>query len=128
MAAKALGDPLIDVMREALDGHADIAARRLFGGAGLYCDGICFALLSRGALYFKVSEGTRGAFEAEGSQPFGYRIKGRAGALTSYYRLPERLIDEPDELRGWALAAIASARAAKAAASTPRTTRRPPQR
>lgn len=117
MGAKAFDDPLIDLVREALDGHAAVDARRLFGGAGLYCDGICFALLSRGALYFKVGDPTRERYESEGSQPFGYAIKGRSGALTSYYRVPERLIDEPDLLKTWALDAIEAARNAKAKTS-----------
>ena len=82
---------------------------RMFGGAGVYCDGLMFGLVSDDTLYFRVDDGNRGAFEADGSAPFAYDAKGRTIVLP-YWRVPERLFDEPDEMLVWARAALAAAR------------------
>ena len=76
--------------------------RRLFGGAGLYADGVMFAILSKDVIYLKADDGTRAAFEREGCAPFSYQAKGGKRAIMSYWRMPERLYDDPDELAVWA--------------------------
>ena len=84
----------------------------MFGGAGLYADGIMFAILSKDVIYLKADGGTRGAFEREGSTPFSYQAKGGKRAIMSFWRMPERLYDDPDELATWAERALAVARVA----------------
>jgi DNA transformation protein len=93
-------------------GH--VTTRRMFSGAGLYCDGVIFALILRGALYFKVDDVDRAAYEAEGLVPFSYEAKGRTVEIGSYWRVPERLFDDPDEMVEWARAALAAGRRAAA--------------
>lgn len=117
MPAKAVDDPLIDLVRDAMEASGTVSARRLFGGAGIYSGETCFALLSRGVLYFKVSEATKRKYEAEGSKPFGYTTNKGRSALTSYYRVPDRLLDEPEELAEWAREAVKSANSVKNATS-----------
>ena len=53
----------------------------MFGGAGVYCDGVMFALVPRDTLYFRVDDGNRAAYEAEGLEPFTYDGKGRTIVL-----------------------------------------------
>ena len=89
-------------------GH--VTTRRMFSGAGVYCDGVIFALILRDVLYFKVDDGNRAAYEAEGCAPFTYEAKGRQVALGSYWRVPERLFDDPDDMVEWARAALAAGR------------------
>ena len=89
-----------------------VSVRRLFGGAGLYADGVMFAILSRDVIYLKADEETRAAFESEGCAPFSYQAKGGRRASMSYWRMPERLYDDPDELATWAAQALAAARRA----------------
>jgi DNA transformation protein and related proteins len=91
-------------------GH--IATRRMFSGAGVYCDGVIFALILRDALFFKVDDGNRAAYEAEGLEPFKYEARGRTVEIGSYWRVPERLFDDPDEMLEWARAAVAAGRRA----------------
>ena len=55
---------------DQLSGVGEIVTRKMFGGVGLYGDGLFFGLIARDALYLKVNEATRGAFEAEGARPF----------------------------------------------------------
>ena len=90
-----------------------VTVRRMFGGAGLYADGVMFGLVFDGAIFLKVDATSIPDFEREGSQPFVYtraKSKGRVGrASLSYWRLPERLYDDPDELVVWAERALAIA-------------------
>lgn len=89
----------------------------MFGGLGVYFDGTFFAIITGGTIYLKTSEGMRARFEAERSLPFSYQTKTGRTQLTSYWRLPERLLDDIDELRDWARESIDAAREAAAAKS-----------
>lgn len=108
-------DDLLEILKEALDGVGFVRGGRMFGGVGVYFDGTFFAIITGGTIYLKTSEGMRARFEAERSQPFSYQTKTGRTQLTSYWRLPERLLDEVDELRDWARASIDAAREATAA-------------
>jgi DNA transformation protein len=99
-----------EFIRELFAPFRPVAVKRMFGGAGIYADGLMFALLFDGAIYLKVDETTIPDFEREGSRPFVYtraKSPGRVGrASLSYWRLPERLYDDPDELAVWAERAL----------------------
>jgi len=84
----------------------------MFSGAGVYCDGVIFALVLRDVVHFKVDDGNRHAYEAEGLEPFSYEAKGRTVQVGAYWRVPERLFDDPDEMVEWARAAVAAGRRA----------------
>jgi DNA transformation protein len=86
-----------------------IVVRRMFGGEGLFRDGLMFAIVHEDRLYFKTNDESRQAFIAEGTGPLFYKFKNAEGVLTSYYQLPDRLYDDPDELAEWARAAFAVA-------------------
>ena len=105
----AAGGSFAEFLQDQLRPLGHVTVRRMFGGAGVYCDGLMFGLVSDDTLYFRVDDGNRGAFEAEGQQPFTYDGKGRTIVLP-YWRVPERLFDEPDEMIDWARAALAAAR------------------
>ena len=93
----------------------------MFGGAGLYCEGLMFGLAFDGMLFLKVDETCIPDFKREGSQPFVYtraKSPGRTGRhSTSYWRLPERLYDDSDELAVWAARALAIAERRKSVSS-----------
>jgi DNA transformation protein and related proteins len=97
-----------------------VTVRRLFGGAGLYADGVMFAILSKDVIYLKADDATRAAFEQEGCAPFSYQAKGGKRAIMSYWRMPERLYDDPDELAAWAERALAVARRSGEARGKPK--------
>ena len=105
---------LIAFVTEQLAPLGHVTARRMFSGAGIYCDGVIFALVVRDVLHFKVDDSNRAAYEAAGSSPFTYEAKGRTVEIGSYWRVPERLFDDPDELVAWARAALAAGRRAAA--------------
>ena len=95
---------------DLLDGWARVSARPMFSGFGLYRDGVIFALVLRDALYFKVDDANRAAFEAAGMAPFTYTRAGRAATLTSYWEVPPAALDDPDELATLAEGALAAGR------------------
>jgi DNA transformation protein len=86
-----------------------VVPRRMFSGFGIFCDGTMFGLVVRGVLYLKADTQTIAAFEAEGQEPFSYMAKGRKRASMSYWRAPDRLYDDRDELAAWARDALAAA-------------------
>jgi DNA transformation protein len=94
----------------------------MFGGAGVYADGVMFGLVADDTLYLKADGETKRTFESEGLPPFVYQGRGKAIAM-SYWRIPERLLDDPDEMAVWARAALDVARRA-AAAKKPKAKRR----
>jgi len=106
-----------DFIRELFSPFAAVTVKRMFGGAGLYAGGLMFGLLFDGAIFLKVDETSIPDFEREGSRPFVYRrakTAGRVGrASLSYWLLPERLYDDPDELAVWAGRALAIAQRKK---------------
>ena len=81
-----------------------VRVRSMFGGAGIFFEEVMIGLISDERVYLKVDETTRPAFETEGMKPFVYGRDGKAMAM-SYFAIPERLYDEPDELKAWALKA-----------------------
>jgi len=84
--------------------------RRMFGKTGVFCDGLMLGMVRDNTLYFRVDDDNRAAFkEAESFPPLNYKKKGGTIDL-SFWRAPERLFDEPDELVTWARAALAGAR------------------
>jgi len=102
-----------EFIRELFTPFRPVTVRRMFGGAGIFCDGLMFALVFDGAIYLKVDDASIPDFEREGSRPFVYTLAkspGRVGrASLAYWRLPERLYDDPDELAVWAGRALAIA-------------------
>lgn len=83
----------------------------MFGGYGIYADGIMFALSTGDALYLKSDERTRPDFEAEDCEPFTYEARGRRTVM-SYWRAPDRLLDDAEEMALWARKALEAARRA----------------
>lgn len=90
---------------------AAITHRAMFGGVGVYADGLFFALMDDDLLYFKVDETNRGDFEARGSGPF--LPYGDPDRPMRYWQLPGEVLEDPEELGGWVERALAVARRAK---------------
>jgi DNA transformation protein len=108
----AISEDFLDFLHDQLHGLGHITTRRMFSGAAIYCDGVVFALVLRDVLYFKVDDGNRSAYEAEGLEPFIYQSRGKSVRMEAYRCVPERLFDDPDEMLAWARAALAAGRRA----------------
>jgi DNA transformation protein len=101
-----------DFLLDLFSDFGPVTIRRMFSGFGISADGINFALALRSGLYFRADEQTIPQFEAEGAKPFQYQTRARTVTVGSYWQLPERLYDDPEELTGWARAALAAAQRA----------------
>jgi len=113
-------DSFAEFLREELAPLGRIIMRRMFGKTGVFCDGVMFGMVTENTLYFRVDDHNRAAFqEAASFPPLNYRKQGETIDL-SFWRAPERLFDEPDELVAWARIALDAARrvAAKRTDST----------
>jgi DNA transformation protein len=102
----------IELLQDTMRGLGPVSVRRMFGGAGVYADGVMFALIADDTLYLKADESTQAAFEAEGLPRFGYEARNKRIDLP-YWRAPERLLDDADEMTEWAGVALAVARRAQ---------------
>ena len=77
---------------------------------GVFAEGLMIALAVDGVIFLKADARTIPQFEREGLAPFSYRSKDGMRTLTSYWRMPERLYDDPHELADWARRALESAK------------------
>ena len=99
-----------EFLREQLAPIGAIAMRRMFGKTGVFCDGVMLGMVRDNVLYFRVDDLNKTMFkEAESFPPLDYQKRGASIGL-SFWRVPERLFDEPEEFLAWARAALAAAR------------------
>ena len=89
-----------------------VTVRRMFSGSGVFADGLMIALVVDEVVYLKADDSFVPLFEREGQAPFSYKTRDGKRTLNSYWRMPERLYDEPDELAEWARHALQAARRA----------------
>ena len=101
-----------DFLIDLFAGFGPVTIRRMFSGFGISADGTNFALALRGGLYLRADEQTVPRFEAEGSKPFQYQTRAKTVTVASYWTLPERLYDDPEEMTDWARASLAAAQRA----------------
>ena len=118
----AVLDP--EFIRDLFAQFGPVTVRRMFSGAGIFRDGMMFGLIVRDVVYLKADEINAADFEREGCPPFTY-TRGKASGRPSqhalpYWRLPERLYDDPDELADWARRAFAAAERRKLKSSRAR--------
>ena len=97
-------------LTELFAGFGPIAVRRMFSGAGVFADGLMIALVVDGVIFLKADADIIPLFEGEGLTPFSYKRKEGRRTIMSYWRMPERLYDDPDELAEWARQSMAAAR------------------
>ena len=103
-------DGFAEFLSDQLAPLGRITMRRMFGKTGVFCDAFMLGMVRDNTLYFRVDDHNRVAFkEAAAFPPLNYEKKGSTIDL-SFWRAPERLFDEPDELVTWARAALAAAR------------------
>lgn len=98
----------IEYVREVMAHWASVSSRKMFGGYGIYREGMMFALIADDTLYFKTDASNVAQFEHAGSTPFVYQSAGRTVQL-SYWTAPAESLESPDEMRAWCQLAYAAA-------------------
>lgn len=108
---------------DQLEDLGDVLPRSMFGGIGLYRDGLFFGIIAGDVLYLKVDEGTRRDYEAAGMAPFKPYAH-RPGSM-QYYAVPVGVLESASQLAEWARKAVGAARlAAEGSPPRPRTRRK----
>ncbi len=98
----------IEFLNEVFEKFGPIEERRMFGGYGIYHEGLMFAIVVDDTLYFKADEDTKDHFESRGLSQFTYKRKGKIISM-SYYLAPEDIFDDREEAAVWAARAYKTA-------------------
>jgi DNA transformation protein and related proteins len=112
---------LVELMRP----WGAVTAKSMFGGWGLYREGLFFALVADDVLYLKTDDETRAAFEAQQLEPFVFRTRDGTGTAMSYRRAPDEALENPEEMARWARLAYEAALRAAARKSPARRPTKP---
>ncbi|CAN5308017.1 TfoX/Sxy family protein [soil metagenome] len=105
----AVSSDYLDFVLEQLAPVGPLTSRKMFGGVGLYAQGLFFALIDDDTLYLKGDEALGADYAAAGGAqfaPFGM-------SPMAYWSAPLEALDEPDQLVAWARRSIAVAAARK---------------
>jgi DNA transformation protein and related proteins len=118
-------DAFAEFLREQLAPLGHVTVRRMFGKSGVFCDGVMLGMVTENTLYLRVDDLNRETFhEAAAFPPLNYAKKGSTIDL-AFWRVPERLYDEPEEFIFWAREALAAARRVAATRERPAQKRKP---
>lgn len=98
----------IDYLREVFADFGPVSARPMFGGHGLYHEGLMFGLVAQEALYLKSDAENVHFFEAESLEKFSYEKQGKCYSI-AYFQAPDTVYDDPEEAALWAHRAYAAA-------------------
>jgi len=123
MAARS---ELLEHLRDQLMPLGDARGRPMFGGYGVYLDGLIIGLIAFDTFYLKVDDENRPDFEAAGSLPFSYDTKSGTNTIGGYWEVPADVLEDSDRLRAWALKSLAVSRRA-GAKSARKSKKEPPQ-
>ena len=102
-------------VRDLFSGLGPVEVRRMFGGAGVYLDDACFALLIGDVIYLRGDDETGPAYEDGGGEQWVYDNGKRGPVAMPYWSLPDSALDDPEEAVAWARRALVPAEAAAAA-------------
>ena len=85
-----------------------VAVKKMFGGAGIYYDGLIFGLLADDVLYFKVDDSNKSDYERAGMKPF--QPFDDKPMVMPYYEVPVDILEDREELAEWARKSLIASR------------------
>ncbi len=92
-----------DAIRDLFAGLGPVSIRRMFGGKGIYFDGVIIAIVLRGELMLKADAVSAPAFAEAGCTQWTY-VGSRHGKNVAmpYWSAPDGALDDADEMTPWA--------------------------
>jgi DNA transformation protein and related proteins len=96
-------------IEELFEGLGPVSIRRMFGGKGIYHQGLIVAIDLRDEIMLKADSTSASAFEAAGARQWSYEGRNGRPVLMPYWSIPERAFDDPDEMRIWVTMAFEAA-------------------
>jgi DNA transformation protein len=101
----SIDEGLISWVTEALEPLGAVTMRRMMGGATLYLDGVVFAILADGDLWFKADAASDAIWDAEDCPRFTFEMGGKTGSM-NYRRAPSDVHDDAEAMQHWARLAV----------------------
>lgn len=93
---------------ELMQSIGPVYAKGMFGGHGIYLEGLMFGLVADSVLYLKADKETENEFKARGLEAFTYNKKGKEYKM-SYFQAPEEALEDDEEMNAWANKAYGTA-------------------
>ena len=107
-------DPFAEYIVSDVLGHIPgISAKAMFGGYGIYQDGLVFAIIADDKLWFKVDETNKTDYQTAKSKPFTYKGHNDKVYEMSYWELPPEVLENHSEIAEWVVKSVNVARASK---------------
>ncbi|WP_117191203.1 TfoX/Sxy family protein [Rhizobium terrae] len=88
-------------IEEMFEGLGPVSIRRMFGGKGIYHQGLIVAIDLRDEIMLKADDLSGPEFAAAGARQWAYENKKGKPVLMPYWSIPEEAFDDPDEMRKW---------------------------
>lgn len=98
----------VEYLHEVFERIGPIGIRKMFGGYGVYREGLMFGLVVDDTLYLKADAANARYFVEQGLAPFEYRKHGRTIRM-SYYQAPDGIMDDREQAAIWARRSVAAA-------------------
>lgn len=111
--------PFVTFVLDQLEGLGTATSRAMFGGHGIYVDGLIVGLVDEDVLYLKVDDTNLPRFEEAGSQPFTYMHKEKGSVAMSYWTIPAEVLEDSEQLCAWARTSLEASVRAKAKTTKP---------
>ena len=107
----AVNEQTVLYIKDQLSEFADVEIKKMFGGVGIFLEGIMFGMITSKELFMlRVGEANIQDFEAKGSKPLNSEKKGKG---MPYWEVPTDVVEDRKELKTWANKAYDIAVAAK---------------
>jgi DNA transformation protein len=101
MPASKKEKEFVSYVVELMQSIGPVYAKAMFGGHGIYLDGLMFALIADSVLYLKTDTETVDVFKHKGLEAFTYIKKGKECKM-SYYQAPEESLEDSEQMNTWA--------------------------
>lgn len=102
-----VSEAAVQAFLKKLSAARNITHRKMFGGIGLYSDGVFFAVIDNDRLYFKVDDVNFPKYQSFGMPQ--WVIEGPNGGAMPYYEVPEKILEDKEQLGPWIDDAVAVA-------------------
>ncbi|TGE32178.1 TfoX/Sxy family protein [Desulfosporosinus sp. Sb-LF] len=104
----AVGESYKEYVVDQLAKLGFVTVKKMFGGAGIYYDGLIFGLLADDVLYFKVDDSNKSDYERAGMEPF--QPFDHKPMVMPYYEVPVDILEHRELLADWARKALLASR------------------
>jgi DNA transformation protein len=93
-----LSPDFTDYAEELIAGFGKVEIRKMFGGAGVYRNGVGFGILDDDTFFIKADTALGAELKKQGSKPWSYSVK-KDGTVRdiAYWSLPAAAADDGDE-------------------------------